>query len=134
MRRLLLAMVGLVIAGLGVVRLAELTMSRDTPVDRDSRMAVVAKVHTKGHTPYSELQMARALFLSCRLEVDTNLISDAFDVVGPGEFRFVIRPALDESDRRQLHGCLEDARVDQLQVEVLDIERLPPRPRAARVA
>lgn len=128
MRRLLLAMVGLVVAGLAVVRLAELTMSRNTPVDPDSRMAVVAKVHTKGHTPYSRLQMGRALFLTCRLEVNTNLVADAFEIIGPGTFRFVIRPALNESDRRQLHGCLEDARVDQLQVDVLDIDRLSRRP------
>ncbi len=119
-------MVGLVVAGLAVVQLAEITMSRETPVDPDSRMAVVTKVHTKGHTPYSSLQMARALFLTCRLDVDTNLVTEAFDIVGPGEFQFVIQPALNESDRRQLHGCLEDARVDQLQVEVLGIERLSP--------
>ncbi len=127
MRRLLLVMVGLVVAGLAVVQLAELTMSRDTPVDPDSRMAILAEVHTKGHTPYSSLQMARALFLTCRLEVDTNLISDAFDVVAPGTFKFVVQPALNESDRRQLHGCLEDARVDQLQVDVLDVDRVSPR-------
>ncbi len=126
MRRLLLAMLGLVAAGLAVVQMAELTMTRHEPVDPSSRLAVLVEADTKGYTGFSQLQMTRSLFLACRLEVNANVVSEAFEVVGPGTFRFVLQPALDEADERQLHGCLEDARIDQLQLEVVAMERIAP--------
>jgi hypothetical protein len=122
-KRLLLTMLGLVAAGLAVVQMAELTMTRHEPVDPSSRLAVVVEADTKGYTGFTELQMTRSLFLACRLEVD-DVVSGAFEVIAPGTFRFVLQPALDDADERQLHGCLEDARIDQLQVEVVAMERL----------
>ncbi|MBW3613720.1 MAG: hypothetical protein KY439_00195 [Actinobacteria bacterium] len=117
-------MLGLVAGGLAVVQMAEFTMTRHEPVDPNSRLAVVVEANTKGYTRFSELQMTRSLFLACRLEVNANILSEAFEVVGPGSFRFVLEPALDEADERQLHGCLEDARIDQLQLEVVAMHRL----------
>ena len=127
MRRLVLAMVGLVVAGLAVVKLAEMTMTRHHAVDPATAMVVTVEAHTKGHTPYSELQMARSLFMICRLEAETTIAADDFDVLAPHTLRFVIRPALDRADQRQLHGCLEDASVDQLQLHVLGVEKISPR-------
>ncbi len=126
MRRLVLAIAGLVVAGLALVKLAEMTMTRHHPVDPRTAMAVTVEAETKGHTPYSRLQMARSLFMTCRLEAETTVVADDFDVIRPDTFRFVIQPALDRADQRQLHGCLEDARVDQLQLHVLAMERIPP--------
>lgn len=125
MKRLLLITLGLVAVGLGVVKMAELTMTRNEPVPADSRMAIVVEAQTKGQTYYSRLQMTRSLFMICRLQADTTVLDDDFRVLEPNSFRFLIEPALDESDQRQLHGCLEDARIDQLQVEVVAIERVP---------
>ncbi len=125
MRRLLPPVLLIVVAGLAVVAMAEFTMSRDRGVDPASRMAVTVEARTRGENFFTRLEMTRALFLSCRLEVDARLVSDAMTVLGPESFRFVIRPALNESDRRQLHGCLEDARIDQLQLDVLEMERIP---------
>lgn len=122
MKRLVLVVVGLVVAGFAVVQMAELTMTRHDPVDPNSRLAVVVEARTKGYTGFSQLNMARSLFLACRLEVNSSVVPEAFEVVDSGTFRFVLQPALDEADQRQLHGCLEDARIDQLQVEVLAME------------
>lgn len=127
MKRLLLSLLGLLAVGWGVVQLAEATMTRYEPVPAGSRMAVVVEAHTKGYTLFSRLQMTRSLFLVCRLQANTTVLDEEFHVLAPDSFRFVIEPALDESDQRQLHGCLEDARVDQLQLKVNDIERLAPR-------
>lgn len=125
MRRLLPPVLLVVLAGLAVVTMAEFTMSRDRGVDPESRMAVTVEARTRGETFFTRLEMTRALFLSCRLEVNGTLLSDAMTILGPESFRFVVRPALNESDRRQLHGCLEDARIDQLQLDVLEMERIP---------
>lgn len=124
MKRALLSVLGLVAAGLGVVQMAELTMTRHEPVPPDSRMAVVVEAHTKGHSPYSRLQMTRSLFMACRLEANTTVLEDDFHIPETDTFRFVLQPALDDSDQRQLRGCLEDARIDQLQLEVRSIEPL----------
>ncbi len=128
MKRVALVMAGLVAAGLGIVKLAEITMTRHRPVDLQTRMAVTVEARTKGHIPYSRLQMARSLFMVCRLEAETMVVADDFEVVAPDTFRFVIQPPLDAADQRQLHGCLEDASVDQLQMHVLAIEKMPALP------
>ncbi|HEV2071765.1 MAG TPA: hypothetical protein VGR26_18425 [Acidimicrobiales bacterium] len=127
MKRALLSVLGLIAAGLGVVQMAEYTMTRHEPVPPDSRMAVVVEAHTKGHSPYSRLQMTRSLFLACRLQVNTTVVEDNFRTVAPDTFRFVLEPTLDDSDQRQLRGCLEDARIDQLQLDVRSIERVTSR-------
>lgn len=115
MRRLLVVILLLVSGGLVVVQLAEWTMSRHELVD-------------------TRLQMTRSLFLTCRLEVNTSVVSDAFEVLDEDSFRFVISPALDEADQRQLHGCVEDARIDQLQTEVVRMERVAPARDAGGIA
>ncbi|MDP9072435.1 MAG: hypothetical protein M3N68_14350 [Actinomycetota bacterium] len=69
--------------------------------------------------------MTRALFMACRLQVTVDLVEQAFERVSPSAFRFVVQPALNESDRRQLHGCLEDARLEHLQLDVLAMRQLP---------
>ena len=52
-----------------------------------------------------------ALLLSCRLEVHSDLASPIRDE-GGGRFRVTLVPAPDETDRRQLRGCLEDWTID----------------------
>jgi hypothetical protein len=40
---------------------------------------------------------------------------------GDGRFRAVFQPALDESDSKQLRGCLEDWTIDSLRAEVVSL-------------
>lgn len=63
--------------------------------------------------------MVRALVDVCRLEVYADLITT--DRLDADEFLLMLSP-LNDSDCRQLHGCLEDTRVQHLQLDVLRME------------
>ena len=59
--------------------------------------------------------------LTCRLEITS-------DIIGPirhdgnGTFRVVLEPALDQTDRRQLRGCIEDWTIDHLLADVITFQ------------
>lgn len=121
MRNALTTLAVLVLAGLAVPLLADATMSRETPVDPQSKMEIVL-VARASHEPHDTLtEMARTLFVGCRLQASSRLEEDGFRHLAEDRYRFVIAPSLNESDRRQLHGCLEDARVQHLQADVLSM-------------
>jgi hypothetical protein len=66
-------------------------------------------------------ELVQALLLMCRLEVPADLTSPIRDD-GDGQFRVTLAPALDQTDRRQLRGCIEDWTIDQLMVNVVSFE------------
>jgi hypothetical protein len=101
----------------GILMLRDATMSRATPVDEQRDLAVQVRAHVTDEPPEVVPGMVRALVDLCRLQVYTDLV--AADRLDADEFRFVLSPTLNDSDRRQLHGCLEDARVQHLQLDVL---------------
>lgn len=115
--------VAFVAAGVGITAMADATMSRHRTMPPGSATLVVADARTKGIAEHSLATMARALFLTCRLEVEADVVEESFRMDDDGRFEGLLGPALDESDERQLHGCLEDARVDNLQVEVRRLTR-----------
>lgn len=125
MTRVVGVVVLLGVVAFGVQRLALATMSRDVPTDPGSRTEVVVEADAVREPHYGLLEMTRALFMACRLQVTVDLVEQAFERVSPSAFRFVVQPALNESDRRQLHGCLEDARLEHLQLDVLAMRQLP---------
>ncbi len=114
------------VVALGVQRLALATMSRDVATEPSSRTEVVVRAAAVREPHYGLLEMTRALFLACRLQVTVDLVERAFERLSPATFRFVVQPALNESDRRQLHGCLEDARLEHLQLDVVAMRQLEP--------
>lgn len=102
-----------------IVVLREATMSRHTPVASGTVMEVV--LEASSNDDHSDLGgLVGALVAVCELEVRT-------DPLGPprliGERTYLIRlsPALDETDRRQMDGCLEDAKLDHLQAQVVSM-------------
>jgi hypothetical protein len=108
-----------VVAALGTVALREATMSRHRSVDPETMTELV--VRASSNEPRANLRkLIEALFLRCELEVAT-------DPVGPPErlddqtFRLLVAPELDDTDRRQMAGCLEDADIDHLQAKVLSM-------------
>lgn len=108
------------VLAVGILMLRDATMSRETPVDEQRDLAVQVRAHVLDEPPGVITGMVRALVDVCRLEVYTKLV--AADRLDADEFRFVLSPTLNDSDRRQLHGCLEDARVQHLQLDVLRME------------
>jgi hypothetical protein len=112
---------GLTLGVFGVIALREATLSTHGHVDPDSRVEIVLDAQTR-HREFRQTvpEMVEALVLACRLEVSS-------DVVGPirsegnGRFRAVLQPALDETNKKQLRGCLEDWTLDSLRADVVSI-------------
>jgi hypothetical protein len=123
MRWVAAAVAAALVAG-GVLLLRSETMSRHARSASGTRTEVVVEARTKNEEPSSTIEeMTRALVLTCRLEVDAELRSTALAMVDDRAYRFALTPALDASDELQLRGCLEDIRIDHLQVDVISLER-----------
>jgi hypothetical protein len=122
--RLGLAGLGLAIGGVAVLALMEATLSTHDRVDRSSITVVVVRAQIHGEE-YSQTleEMVEALLLTCRLEVSSDLDGEPEPHArGDGTFRVVLAPGLDDTNRRQLRGCLEDWTVDHLRVDVLRLD------------
>jgi hypothetical protein len=59
------------------------------------------------------------------MEVRASVVPGSFTDLGEGRYRFHLDPSLDDADRRQLRGCLEDARVDHFLAEVESLRDVP---------
>ena len=117
--RLVLAAVGLAIGVVAVLALREATLSTHQPIAPDSRIEVVVAGRTKGGEAGQTLaEMVQAQLLACRLEVSSDLLG-AIEPQGDNRFRAVLTPSMDETNRRQFRGCLEDWRLDQFQLDVI---------------
>ena len=126
MRRLkpipiLLGVVGLGVGLVGVFALREATLStHDTAPGRDMELIVSAK--TKDPERSQTLaEMVEAQLLTCRLEVNSDL-AGPIQPLGDGRFRAILEPAMDDTDRRQFRGCVEDWIIDHVQVNVIEFE------------
>lgn len=118
--RILLGLVGLTIGVVAVLALREATLStHQRTTGRGTELIVAAK--TKGGEHNQTLpEMVEAQLLTCRLEVTSDL-DGPIERLDNGRFRAVLDAALDETDRRQFRGCVEDWIVDHLQVDVVEL-------------
>ena len=113
----------------GVWYLRDATMSTHTVQDPESRLALVLEAETHGAEPGQSLrEYTYAKILSCRTEVGR---SDPVSTLEPvndteGRFRIVLQPSLDDTNRKQFRGCLEDWNLDHLQIDVISMEHVPP--------
>lgn len=120
--RLALGTVGLALGVLGTLALREATLSTHERDEPGSTVDLVVSARSEGAERGQSLpEMVHALLLTCRLEVTSDLAGPIHDD-GDGRFRVTLAPALDETDRRQLKGCLEDWTIDQLLVDVVGFE------------
>jgi hypothetical protein len=111
-------LVALLALGGSVIALREATLSTHRAVPPDSALVLTVRGDAHGGERTQTLEeRASALILACRLEVNADP-SGGVEVLDDGAFRFVLRPSLDRSDRRQLQGCLEDWRVDHVRLTV----------------
>jgi hypothetical protein len=115
-------LVGLVIVALavGVIVMREALETRHEVMPARSHLVVDASASVRGPRENAS-SLARGLVAACTVEAATEAQVVRFTWRGQGRFRFVTRPALDEPDRRQLRGCLEDLRVPRLLVSVDDM-------------
>jgi hypothetical protein len=109
--------IGLMAGVAGVLALREATLSTHEPLQPGSTTEVSFDAATRsGERDQALAEMVGALVLTCRLEVSSDLVGDV-EAVGPDRFRAVLTPALDDTNRRQFQGCLEDWTVDHLQTD-----------------
>lgn len=120
---LLLGAVGLAIGVVAVLALREATLSTHEAVT-GSGVEVVMFAETKGGESGQTLdEMVEAQVQSCRLEVTSDLDGPIEDL-GDGRYRATLAPALDQTNKRQFRGCLEDWIIDHVRIDVLELSNL----------
>ncbi|HEY8548190.1 MAG TPA: hypothetical protein VIL36_24195 [Acidimicrobiales bacterium] len=118
--QLLLGAVGLAIGVVGVLALREATLSTHHPVTAQ-RLEIFISADTKGGERGQDLaEMVEAQLLACRLEVSSDLLGEV-ERLDEGRFRAELTPALDETDRRQFRGCVEDWVIDHVRLDITDM-------------
>jgi hypothetical protein len=114
---IILGVLGLGVGIVGVLALREATLSTHEPV-RGRGMELVVHAKTKGGEEGQTLsEMVEAQLASCRLEVSSDL-DGPIEGLGDGRYRVMLVPAMDETDRKQFRGCVEDWIIDHVQVGV----------------
>jgi hypothetical protein len=118
--RVLLGAIGLGVGVVAVLALREATLSTHEPVTGDE-MELVVSANTKGGEQNQTLpEMVEAQLQTCRLEVTSDL-AGPIEPLGDGRFRAVLTPAMDETNRRQFRGCVEDFMIDHVQINVIQL-------------
>jgi len=122
--KLLLAAVGIAIGVVGVVALREATLSTHQEVAPDSRIEIVVAGRVKGGEAGQTIdEMVEAQLQECRLEVNSDVVGEV-EPLGHDRFRAVLTPSMDQTNRRQFRGCLEDWEIDQFQLDVIQFREL----------
>jgi hypothetical protein len=120
--RLVLAGVGLAIGIGGVLALREATLSTHYYVRRGTEAVLVLDAEVKGGEPDQTLdESVEAIVASCRLEVARS-DPERIEALGGGRYRVVLRPGMDQTNERQLRGCLEDWNIEHLRVDVVSLD------------
>jgi hypothetical protein len=115
--------IGLAIGVVGVLALREATLSTHEAVSA-REVELIVSARTRGGEQGQDLaEMVEAQLLTCRLEVTSDL-AGPIESLGDGRFRAVLRPALDQTNRRQFRGCVEDFVIDHLQINVLELNEI----------
>src|SRR5262245_2242540 len=117
--------VGLAIGMLAVLALREATLSTHQPVSESSQTELVVTARARGaETTQSLAEIVEAQLQACRLEVNSDVVGEVA-AAGEGRFRAVLRPSMDETNRRQFRGCLEDWLIDHVRLDVVTLQDLP---------
>jgi hypothetical protein len=118
-----LGVVGLALGTVAVGSLREATLSTHQQVPPGSQIELVVRAETRGGEPGQNLgEMVEAQIQTCRLEVTSDVVGAVEPVGGNGLYRARLTPTMDETNRRQFRGCLQDWTVDHLRIHVLSLE------------
>lgn len=119
--RLVLGGLGLALGIGGVLALREATLSTHGEAVAPRIELVVSGRTEGGEATQTLYEMVEAQILTCRLEVSSDLVGPVEDL-GGGRFRAVLAPSLDETNRKQFRGCIEDWVIDHVQLQVLHLD------------
>lgn len=124
-------LLALTLVALTVVVLRETTRTVHTAVPTGARTEVEVVAYVRQEHPEARRDLTSGLVELCRARVGTGLADPGLETVAPGRYRFALEPGLDEFNRREMHGCLEDARLQHLELDVLRLETVVPPARGA---
>jgi len=122
--------IGLVIVAIatavGIDELGDLTQTRVDPSPVvGSQTTITLHVEAKDPRPATHLQAVENIWASCQGTGSLRL-AETPRALGGGRFSLVLSPAVGTYAERQLHGCLEDARLNYVQAQVLDVRSTGP--------
>jgi len=121
-RRIAATFGALVIAGPGVLVLADVTQSRpdaDMPADAS---VVTIDVSSNGPRVAALSVRAQRQWELCRDTSNLGLQTSSLLQVDTSRFVGVVTPALGEQAERRFRGCLADLRIDYVQLRVVSVE------------
>jgi hypothetical protein len=116
--RVVLGAIGLGVGVVAVMSLREATLSTHEPVTGKAMELVVSADSKGGERSQHLAEMVEAQLQTCRLEVNSDL-AGPIEYLGRRRFRAVLTPAMDETDRRQFRGCVEDFMIDHVQINMI---------------
>ncbi|MGH2652197.1 MAG: hypothetical protein ACRDHK_13425 [Actinomycetota bacterium] len=122
--RVVLGAIGLGVGIVAVLALREATLSTHEPVTGDGMELIVSAKTEGGEQNQTLPEMVEAQLQTCRLEVTSDL-AGPIEPLGDGRFRAVLTPAMDETNRRQFRGCVEDFMIDHVQINVIQLTVAP---------
>lgn len=114
-------LVGIALSVAGLRALSDATQSTHQRVRPNTTIELVVDARSRGAEQGQTLaELVEAQVLTCRLEVASDLVGPV-QLLKPGRYRAVLSPSMDESNRRQFRGCLEDWVIDQVRLDVIHL-------------
>jgi hypothetical protein len=110
--------------GVGLDQLADATQTRAQPARHGVRTVVELELH--GHLAATiPERVVTSLWLACAGTLRRDLSDPVVTDLGGSRFRLEVPADLDVSTARRIHGCLEDAALDEVQAGVVTLKTVP---------
>jgi hypothetical protein len=107
------------VAYVAIDEIADLTQTRPESHPADASTRIVLDVATR-RASTSELAAVGALVAACSLTTTSEVVEGPRRV--DAGYEVILEPALGDHGRRRLTGCLEDAIIDRVLGEVIEVE------------
>lgn len=118
-----LGVAGLAVGVVAVLLLREATLSTHEHVDARQTDLLLSAKTKEGEERQTLSEMVEAQVLTCRLQVESDVVGP-IERIGNGRYRAVLEPALDDTNRRQFRGCLEDWTIDHVKLDVEELTNI----------
>ena len=120
--KVVLGVLGVIGGAVAIRTLSDATLSTHQPMAAGSRIDLVVDARAKDPERGQTLrETVEAQVLTCRLEVGSDVVGD-IDELGDDRYHVVLTPDMDQTNRRQFRGCLEDWIIDHVLLDVVHLD------------